>query len=370
MQFSPQQDAALKAIAAWLKQKDAKQVFYLAGYAGVGKTVLARHIAQAVSGTVLFAAFTGKAAMVMRSKGCDGASTIHSLIYKVKEVRPGVVEYHLDEDSSVGRAALTIIDECSMVSIDLARDLLSFGTKVLVLGDPAQLKPVDGAGYFTRNEPDFFLTEIHRQARDNPIIRMSVIVREGGELACGSYGESRVVRVMDDIDPTKFDQVLVGRNQTRNTYNARMRELLGHSNALFDTDPRPGEKLVCLRNRREKGLLNGSLWKIIESKRNTRSKYPGFKMVVFPLDEGMGDQNRETWTPVEFFSGRENELDWEARKGAEEFTYGYCLTVHKAQGSQWNNVFVRDESYVFREDAARHLYTALTRAAERITILR
>src|SRR5947207_14983979 len=84
--FSPEQDAALNAVAAWLKAKPGRGntplVFRLFGYAGTGKTTLAKHLAHGVNGKVLFAAFTGKAALVMRRKGCEGASTIHSLIYK------------------------------------------------------------------------------------------------------------------------------------------------------------------------------------------------------------------------------------------------------------------------------------------------
>src|SRR6266404_9279040 len=87
--FSPEQDAALKAVAEWLKAKPGQGnvplVFRLFGYAGTGKTTLARHLAEGVDGKVLYAAFTGKAACVMRSKGCRGASTIHRLIYKPPE---------------------------------------------------------------------------------------------------------------------------------------------------------------------------------------------------------------------------------------------------------------------------------------------
>src|SRR5260364_20096 len=87
--FSPHQDSALKAVSDWLKAKPGQngtpQVFRLFGYAGTGKTTLARHIAEGVDGEVKFAAFTGKAALVMRNKGCDDASTIHSLIYRARE---------------------------------------------------------------------------------------------------------------------------------------------------------------------------------------------------------------------------------------------------------------------------------------------
>src|SRR5947209_16439097 len=87
--FSPEQDAALKAVAGWLKAKPGRGntplIFRLFGYAGTGKTTLAKHLAEGVDGKVQFAAFTGKAALVMRRKGCQGASTIHSLIYRTLE---------------------------------------------------------------------------------------------------------------------------------------------------------------------------------------------------------------------------------------------------------------------------------------------
>ena len=80
-EFTPHQDAALNAVASWLKDKPGErgtpQLFRLFGYAGTGKTTLARHLAAHIDGEVKFAAFTGKAALVMRRKGCDGASTIH-----------------------------------------------------------------------------------------------------------------------------------------------------------------------------------------------------------------------------------------------------------------------------------------------------
>src|SRR5437763_16584538 len=87
--FTPHQDSALKAVAAWLKAKPGKHgtppIFRLFGYAGTGKTTLARHIADAVEGEVKFAAFTGNAAPVMRNTGCDKASTIHSRTYRARE---------------------------------------------------------------------------------------------------------------------------------------------------------------------------------------------------------------------------------------------------------------------------------------------
>ncbi len=181
--FTPHQDSALKAVADWLKAKPGRNgtppVFRLFGYAGTGKTTLARHIADGVDGEVKFAAFTGKAALVMRNKGCDNASTIHSLIYRARESGVEQPSFELWDDAPASKAKLIVIDECSMVDAELGRDLMSFDCPLLVLGDPAQLPPIQGGGFFTDCEPDAMLTEVHRQAQDDPIVRMSMDVREG-----------------------------------------------------------------------------------------------------------------------------------------------------------------------------------------------
>ena len=266
MQFSPQQDAALKAVSKWLKE-GRSPVFRLFGYAGTGKTTLARHFAEHVDGEVLFAAFTGKAAQVLRSRGAKNAKTIHSLIYRprgeeeVSDEETGKTTvspmFSINRQSPLAKAALIVIDECSMVNEALGRDLMSFGTPILVLGDPAQLPPISGGGYFTEHEPDILLTEIHRQARDNPIIDLAMQVREGREIMHGDYGAAQVIgkaNVNQEL-VLAADQVLVGTNRTRRRYNQRLRELKGFTQAY----PQAGDKLVCLRNDPSKGLLNGSL---------------------------------------------------------------------------------------------------------------
>ncbi len=362
MAWSPQQDEALKAVAAWLKRGD-RPVFRLFGYAGTGKTTLARHIAEGIDGEVAFGAYTGKAALVLRSKGCPDASTIHSMIYRSRENDEGGPSFVINRTSPASKAALIVIDECSMVDEELGRDLLSFGRPVLVLGDPAQLPPVKGGGFFTEAEPDVMLTEVHRQAKDNPIITLSLAVREGGRLEPGAYGESRVIRRREiDADAVmRADQVLVGLNKTRRLYNGRIRELHGFRAPL----PAAGEKLVCLRNDKTKGLLNGGTW-TIKAMRTIRNDF--LKMDVEPEEEGRRK-------PVEvnvhkaFFEGAEEEIPYVLRRESDEFTFGYALTVHKAQGSQWDELVLFDESYAFREHRARWLYTALTRAAERVTVV-
>jgi exodeoxyribonuclease-5 len=360
--WSPQQDAALKAVADWLRRGD-HPVFRLFGYAGTGKTTLARHIAEGVDGDVVFGAYTGKAALVLRSRGCADASTIHSLIYRSREGDENGPQFVLNRSSAAAKADLIVIDECSMVDEELGRDLLSFGRPVLVLGDPAQLPPVKGGGFFTEAEPDVMLTEVHRQAQGNPIVHLSMRVREGGRLDPGTFGESRIIR-RREIDSTVVmgaSQVLVGLNKTRRLYNTRIRELLGYRSPM----PAAGEKLVCLRNDKTKGLLNGGTW-TIQALRGIRNDY--LRMDVLPEEETRR-RSVEVQVLKQFFEGGEEEIPFILRRESDEFTYGYALTVHKAQGSQWDNLVLFDESYAFREHRSRWLYTGLTRAAERITVV-
>lgn len=326
---------------------------------------------MAVNGKVLFGAFTGKASLVLRQKGCHNACTIHSMIYKpVEDPLTGITEFRLNPESAVAGAALVIIDEVSMVGEELARDLLSYGTKVLVLGDPAQLPPVKGEGFFINAKPDVMLTEVHRQAAENPIIRMSMDVREGRRLQLGTYGESRVMtRACIDRDAMRelvlsADQLLCGLNKTRQAFNARVRELRGLAGPELFYLPIQGDRLVCLKNDSDKGLLNGGLWEVM-----TRQCF-GTEMClrVRSLDDDC-IAPAEVNVPNPFFNGTEKTLDWRKMRGADQFTYGYALTCHKAQGSQWSHPVVFDESAVFREDAAKWLYTAITRAADKVTVI-
>lgn len=395
------------AVRRWMEH-GTQQVFRIFGFAGVGKTTLARHFAEGVEGLVLYGAYTGKAAYVLRQMGCLNATTLHSMIYHakekgrahLKELEQALVElriemrdesqvvvdgneavrelqekieeenaalarpiFALNPDSAVAHAKLVIVDEVSTVDTQLGEDLLSFGTKVLVLGDPAQLPPIYGAGFFTEGiTPDVMLTEIHRQALDNPIIAMATQVREKRPLQLGNYGESCVVE-QSQIDAEmaqSADQMLVGRNRTRHSSNRRMRELLGFSGLL----PVEGDRLVCLRNNHNVGLLNGAIWNV------KGIGYSGEDRIFMSLCPEMQGMDLDVEAHTHHFLGKEDNLPWWERKEAEEFDFGYALTVHKAQGSQWKDVLLFDESYCFRSDRWRWLYTGLTRAAERITVVR
>lgn len=362
MNLSEQQGQAAMAVQNWMRDPSGKPWFYLAGFAGSGKTTIARVLAKS-AGSVVYAAFTGKAALVLSSKGCTPSSTIHSLIYKIKDPDSPVPEFVLNEDSKAGMVSLIIVDEVSMVDGELAQDLLSFGTRILVLGDPAQLPPVKGTGFFTSKRPDFMLTEIHRQAAESPIIRMSMDVREGRGLTVGTFGTSRVM-TRDGMTPQMVldtDQVIVGLNKTRRRYNARVRELLGRS-GRFEI----GDRVVTLKNDKESGILNGGLWSVDEVRDTDDFES---RLLISPLDAGMTQCPVVVHTHHAWLDGTENDLDWRKKKYYAPVDYGYVLSCHKSQGSQWDNVMVFDESAFFREDHKAWLYTAITRAADRVTVV-
>ena len=391
MQFSAQQEAALSAVSRWLKERSS-QVLYLAGFAGTGKSTLARHFAEGVDGRVMFGSFTGKAAAVMRDKGCPDATTIHRMIYrardkgtaKIRELREQLINatleadrqrletaiaeeakalrcpsFSINPDSEVRGASLVIVDECSMVDRRIGEDLLSFGAPVLVLGDPAQLPPVGGGGYFTEREPDIMLTEVHRHAEASGILRLATKVRNNQTIDYCDFGDASVIRRRDIVpeEVPGFDQVLVGRNNTRRGTNRRIRELLGRESDM----PQTGDRLVCLRNNHDLGLLNGDIWtaktvEIIDE-----------DLVGLTIENDSDMLTTIAWSSI--FRG--DELgQWDHDNEIQEFDYGYVLTAHKAQGSAWPRVMVFDESAVFGTNWRRWLYTAITRASEKVVVVR
>lgn len=368
LDWSPQQLEAIEKVKAWIGKKDRKQIFRLFGYAGTGKTTLAKFLAKQVKGRVLFAAFTGKASQVLRNKGCEGASTIHSLIYKAhRNPVTGIVTFSKNYDSLLVGAKLLIVDEVSMVGEEIAMDLLSFRVPILVLGDPAQLPPVKGSGYFINEEPDALLTEVHRQAAENPIIRLSMAIRQEQDEHY-SKGESGGAEFIPRDSMTllevankclEFDQVLCGLNRTRIHLNKCIRKL----HQRKDEFPEVGDRLVCLRNDHAKGIFNGSLWDVVKVSQSSDRISMDLKSID---DEGVFV---DVVVLKEFFTRREQGLPWQKLRGTQQFTYGYVLTVHKSQGSQWDNVLLFDESFVFGEDRVKHFYTGVTRAAVNLTVI-
>ena len=414
MSWSPEQDKALREIARWRSDPSGGQVFALAGYAGTGKSTLIPTITDH-NDRVAVAALTGKAARVLQTMGCKQATTLHRLIYSPMgegvgtcalcnrafadgdeaffgNVRDGgpVIRYvgtccvsHLslargwreDQPHWVLKAGidydLVIIDEASMVGRELANDLLAFGIRILPIGDPFQLPPPNARPGFSLDRPDAMLTEIHRQAWDSPVLLMATVIRGGGSLEYGSYGDCQILRrnaVRDLEGPlARAEQVLVGTNRTRMKFNAAIRRTRGFSSPV----PERGDRLVCLRNEHDRGLLNGSLWDVKEAAavREPECSSDTIEMTVQSLDDPSRPK-MAVRTPVDFFAKTEVNLPWFRRREFSEFTFGSALTVHKSQGSQWDDVVLFDESGKFREHARRHLYTGITRASKRLTLIR
>lgn len=358
MILSPPQEQARAAVRQWLsgwKHGRSAPFFYLAGYAGTGKTTIAKVLAEDV-GSVCFASFTGKAAHVMRTKGCHGAKTIHSLIYEYLDDDHGHPTFALNTHSDVKRAGLVVVDECSMVGREIGEDLLSFRRPVLVLGDPAQLPPVGGAGYFTGGEPDFMLTEVRRQDLESPVLRLATGIRQGEPVLLSNDPLCTVIK-RADADPEAWrthDQIIVGTNALRRKVNARVRENLGHGDWL----PKPTERVICLRNSRELGLFNGQPWEV------DSCQEAGRKLELAVSADGRSVACK---AHPEHFRGQE--IHPAAKRQAEEFDFAYAITGHKSQGSEWPSVLAFDQSATFRDDANRWLYTVVTRAAERLTLL-
>lgn len=337
-----EQAAAIKAIVEWYRSP--RQEFYLAGYAGVGKSTVAAMAIEELKGrcrvdAVRTAAYTGKAASVLRRKGIHDAQTIHSLIYLADEDEvTGELRFVLSEDSPAATADLIVLDECSMVGTELADDLRSFGKKILVMGDPGQLPPISGEGAFTSRDPDVFLREIHRQAAESPIIELATLARQGKPLPKG-YAR-RDVRVLPLTKETQQEvyredtQPVCGLNRVRWTYNLRIRMRRGFDGVA----PQPGERILCCRNNREEGIYNGQAGVLRAATPAAKWKRFGD---VWELSADMEDSGRVEKLAVDpYLFKRHFDPQGHAERlrlprglpRLDEFDFGYVLTAHQGAG--------------------------------------
>lgn len=353
IQLSTAQMGVVEMIMQWYTY-DKKQTFALAGYAGTGKTTMAKFIAESINGETLFVAYTGKAANVLREKGCDNCSTIHGAIYRpVGKDKTGHHDekidgprFVIDRDAARARFAdLIIVDEYSMLNEKVRYDLESFGKKILYLGDPFQLPPVEGFCYI---EPDVFIEEVHRQALDSPILKAATDVREGKKLSYSEQG-AFIYQPQAAIGPDAYyeaDQVIVGYNKTRKAFNDRFRLRKNFHHML----PRKGDKMICLKNNAELGLFNGMIGTSTKDavKRDHNHYSLWFDDIMYPVWI-----NSAVSRPPQHL----NML--------EMFDFGYAITCHKSQGSEFNDVLIYDQP-IGDDDImrARWRYTAITRCKD------
>jgi exodeoxyribonuclease-5 len=426
--------AATKAIRDWFLSADkkVKPVFRVFGYAGVGKTTMVEQaieelgLAPHVCGTpgVIYAAFTGKAALVMTRKGTP-AQTIHSLIYRVSEASDEEVKattkalheaqdslaaaggdpamqmacssqiellkmrlmdmrkprFSLNEESVLRDAKLLVLDEVSMVGPDMGRDLLKFGVPILVLGDPGQLPPIRGEGFFTECKPDVMLTEVLRQALDSAVIRLATMARQGAIIPHGTYDEFVTKMSFRDIRPEHMlnaDQVICGKNATRIMLNGGMKRAAGFGDSVYPTGK--GEKIICLKNRNDLGIVNGMFLDLINPQDSNETAFTAAMRtedgddVSLTLESGrsvdrFGIYKGHYLDHVEMDKDR-NDKDYKLKRNLIETTWGWAITCHKAQGSQWKNIIVYDDGLGrTREDRCRWLYTGITRAESGLLLL-
>ena len=401
-QLTNDQITAEKLIEQWFKSST-KQVFVLSGYAGTGKTTLLKHaVTETLNLTpdesAAFVTPTGKAATVLIRSGIP-ATTLHRLIYQsipeeqeveVNGKKIKIERLKFKRRESIDKSIkLIVLDEASMVSDSVVWDLLEFGVKMLLCGDNAQLPPVEGFNSYLKN-PDFTLRTIVRQQLDNPIIKLSEMAREGSYIPYGRYGDSVAVINKRNFTGerrrnylTKADQIICGINKTRVRINEELRALKG-----FDRLPQDGEKLICTLNNWEQyidgeyrfNLVNGIIGTAYDPFYDLDSGigFIQFKPDVIdglcpqalPFDTGIFTEGRFRYKHGDYFEKFDEDGQAVGAFTLNRFEYGYCISCHKAQGSEFDNAVVFDESYAFKEDKNRWLYTAVTRAKKKLILLR
>lgn len=393
MELTNKQQEGLKI--ALQRHRDGEKYTVISGYAGTGKSTLVRFIIEALDveeSKVCYAAFTGKAAEVLRKKGNRNVCTLHKLLYDhfprpaggfFRKPKPKI-----DYD-------VVVVDEVSMAPKTLMDLLLSHKCYVICLGDPFQLPPIDkDEDNGLLEHPHIFLDEVMRQAKESEIIRLTMDIREGNPIEYKHSGNEVLIFEEKNLNTgmlTWADQILVGTNATRISINNQMRAMQG-----FEGGPQEGDKVICLRNYWEEfsieeadPLVNGTIGYLQNGFKTFRD---------FPYYIKADTHRFDVWQ-ANFIVGEDYypalELDYNMLVKGEkccdwrlayqlnklkpkigevvpkEFAYAYAITCHKAQGSEWDKVLVLEERFPFdKEEHARWLYTACTRASEKLILVR
>ncbi len=384
--LSPDQKEVFTKILKWVSDpKDMLLTF--GGVAGSGKSTVISLLAKKISKNVAFACYTGKAANVLKNK-LDQAKveysycgTLHGLIYtpivdqKTLRVSGWRKRAFIDED-------LIIIDEASMVSEKIFNDLQIYHKKILAVGDFAQLPPIK-CDFNLMDNPQLTLKQIHRQAADNPIIKLSAMVRQAQDFSQFSCDDDRVRflnKSSNDLDEfvsnmfanpqDRLDStILCYFNKSRVRYNGVCRKIIGHT----DDIPMKDDVVICLKNEEINGayVFNGMRGMVNYCSNYDKSRYD--TLIQFPYDNMNVSEliNKQQFNMEKTISSPfDIKLkSWE--KVGMLFDYGYALTVHKSQGSQFNNVVVFIEVNKHNTDDMfrRWLYTAVTRSSDKLVLV-
>lgn len=384
MILTAKQEQGLKI--ALQRYKDHEPYTCISGYAGSGKSTLVSFIISALNidpDEVSYVAYTGKAAQVLRSKGCPGAVTAHRLLYRSIQKNDGTYVHY--PRRSIYPYKLIVVDEVSMLPKQMWELLLSHRLPVLALGDPGQLPPVAAQSNGVLDHPHVFLDEVMRQAAESEIIQLTMAIREGRPLLLQQGQEVRIVD-RNELQQPGFlawgDQIICGKNDTRNKVNTLMRKIIMNTD---DADPLVGDRIICLHNDWEcvnatgDALVNGLGGKITNLFYTRNNPFMKKTPVISFIPDFEGSSSFDNlecdyniFTKHVPLINSENFRKIPAYCHPREFDYGYAITCHKSQGSEYDKVIVLEE-YLRNESKEGHmrwLYTAATRAAKKLIIVR
>ena len=367
----------------------------ISGYAGTGKSTLVKFAIAALGvreDRVAYATFTGKAAEVLRKKGNTGACTLHKLLYD-HFPKPGGGFIRKPKTSL--NYDVVVVDEVSMAPKSMIDMLLSHRVYVIFLGDPFQLPQINkDESHDILENAHIFLDEVMRQAAESEIIQISMKIRNGEPIDFMKGKEVIIIPKSELVEGhlTWADQILCGTNATRENINRQMREIYGFSGL-----PQDGEKMICLRNYWDDCADNGDAL-VNGTTGILRNPFETFRMIpnYIPIDNHRMDVVQGDFVTSDGSTFNSVEMDKKLlidgvkcitdgkilfRLGKlknkigdivpREFAFGYAITTHKAQGSEWDKVLVIEEKFPFsKEEHARWLYTAVTRASEKLVLVR
>lgn len=373
-----QQREAIEKAVAWYYDTsyNKKNYFIITGYAGTGKSSTVNTLIQILglpSYSVLFAAYTGKAALILRMKG-NVANTIHRTFYNIFKLN-GQYFFRV-KNSLPSMIKLIVIDEFSMINDKMINDILSFGLPVIFLGDEGQLPPIIGNNTFISNKEniDARLTEVMRQDSASGVLELATMARNGEIIKPGIYKNSRVLYLKDvESNIEDYDIILCWRNSTRKLFNQAVRKKLGYNT----TYPVKGEKIIGLKNNYyhqidyegipifpANGLPSTTLDDFVKSKddRFIRLKYrPDF----INDDDG---PFFDSLCHCDYFDQYERDIEKETvvfeQDGEDDIVhldFGYCLSTFRAQGSEYKHGLFLDEFKGPQEVYNKFVYTGLTR---------
>lgn len=377
LNFNEGQLNAWNMIMDWIDNKN-KREFVLSGYSGTGKTYILSKLIQYMRKKQLsfnIMSFTGKAVDVLRGRGIYEAQTIHSTIYEPTLDDDGnIVKWNL---SDVNLRDFIIIDEYSMLNKVILEDLRRFNKKILFTGDHFQLPSLNKDDNGLKEQTDITLTEVVRQALNNPIIKWATKLRNGdnihyveeeteeGSIKIISKNDKRLTSLM-----TEVDQILCGRNTTRNKINNYFREKKNRLNPL----PYPNEKIICLRNNRNMEVFNGQIFNVKFADWNSEHRLVDQKVFDLVLDD-----NTKVTCSSELFRDSSFKIKpiqtnnanlWSEIATVTFFDYAYGITVHKSQGSEFDSVLLLGyDGDWMGDEFSQWLYSGLTRAKKHAIIV-